>query len=165
MAAGGDPPAMFSGPLIVGGEEPVPGRHRTVQQPANKADQHLVFAGSAGKFDQNTVPSAHPRAGMVYGLGRCDRIGPASCYEPWPAGPGSLGTVLAMLAAPCSCRTAPVAGAILVDGMAMADEISNSERGLLSVVGAPEDPATIYLRPPGPLGVPVGVSLEDVLRI
>jgi len=49
--------------------------------------------------------------------------------------------------------------------MAMADEISTSERGLLSVVGAPEDPATIYVRPLGSVGVPAGVSLEDVLRI
>ena len=101
---------------------------------------------------------------MVYGLGRCDRIGPASCYEPRPAGPGSLGTVLAMPAALRPCHTASLAGAILVDGLAMADEISSPERGLLPAVGAPVDPTAIYLRPLATVCVPAGVSLEDVLR-
>ena len=63
--AGGDLPAVVDGSEIVAGEQPLSGRFRPLPQPANKAGPHLVFAGRAGSVDQNTVPSAHPRAGMV----------------------------------------------------------------------------------------------------
>ena len=103
---------------------------------------------------------------MVYELGRCDRIGPVSC-----CGTGSLPRASSAAGGRHARRaawSAALAGwrvAILWGVPGMAGEIVTPERGLLPVVGAPEGPTTIYLRPPGLCRLPVGVSLEDVLRI
>jgi hypothetical protein len=65
--AGDDLPAMLKCRQILNGEQPGPGRLQTPAPPANKAGPRLVSAGGTGRFDQRTVPFAHPRAGIVFG--------------------------------------------------------------------------------------------------
>jgi hypothetical protein len=144
MTTGDDVPAARRGPLIVGGEEPVPGRLQTVQQPANKAVLHLVFAGRGDSVDQHTVPSAHPRARMVSGLGRCDRIGPASFWRDW------LAAAYSSQSRPVPCMLRCIVPHCRADAKPLprpgiAGENSTPERGLLSFVGVPEDPTTVSM--------------------